>query len=218
MGKFAERISTPINLVRTKLGFGPQKTKSEIHDYWRKPPAGDIGNHPDTYTSVSPVRSSFLVQKVSDHVGQDARIMEIGCNAGRNLNTLFGSGYKGLSAVEISQSAIDVLRKTYTDLAAVPITVSPVEDAIKALADDSRDLIFTMAVLEHIHFDSDWIFAEMKRISPLIMTIEDEGGVSPRHFPRNYQKVFEGLGMTQVDFQKSVPGLPTSFRYRLFRR
>lgn len=75
-----------------------------------------------------------------------------------------------------------------------------------------------MAVLEHIHFDSDWIFAELVRIAPLIITIEDEVDISTRHFPRNYQKVFEPLGMRQVDFDPNVPGLHDYFKYRAFRR
>ena len=48
-----------------------------------------------------------------------------------------------------------------------------IEDRIKDM--ERCDLVFTMAVLEHIHLDSEWVFSEMARIAKkYLITIEDE--------------------------------------------
>jgi hypothetical protein len=92
------------------------------------------------------------------------------------------------------------MRAVYPDLLpAVTMYNAPVEDVIRGLADDSFGAVFTMAVLEHIHPDSDWIFAEMVRVCRgVIVTIEgrEEPDVAP--FPLDYRSIFESLGMIQV--------------------
>ena len=74
--------------------------------------------------------------------------------------------------------------------------------------DDSHfDVVYTMAVLMHIHPDSEFIFKEITRITKdRLIVIEDEKCISPRHFPRNYKSVFENLGMRQIYFNDKVPG------------
>jgi SAM-dependent methyltransferase len=191
-----------------------QLSRDRIHEYWRTP---DEVNATVTYTAAIG-RSLFLVDKISEIATPRAKIMEIGCNAGRNLAFLHHAGFQRLSAIEISKTAIDHMRRTYPELKRANVINAPVEDAIRAIPDDDVDILFTMAVLEHVHWDSDWIFREMKRIARRIITIEDEGTVTERHFRRNYQNVFEELGLYQVDFQPSVPDLPSSFRYRQFDR
>lgn len=78
---------------------------------------------------------------------------------------------------------------------------SPVEDVIRNMPDNQYDCVFTMAVLEHIHWESEWIFPEIARITAgFLVTIEEE----ERHdsylfFPRNFEDVFESLGAKQVE-------------------
>jgi|GEM_PF-2464290 hypothetical protein len=85
------------------------------------------------------------------------------------------------------------------------------------------DLVYTMAVLEHIHDESEFIFSHITRITrKILITIEDEGGISWRHFPRNYKKIFENLGMKQIEeinFKKTrVPGIKKEFFGRVFTK
>jgi hypothetical protein len=78
-----------------------------------------------------------------------------------------------------------------------------------------------MAVLEHLHPDSEWVFAEMVRVCQrLLITIEDEGGRSSHHTPRNYRTVFEGLGLEQIAEidPRGLGDLPREFRARVFVR
>jgi hypothetical protein len=62
-------------------------------------------------------------------------LLEVGCNVGRNLNDLHRAG------------------------------VGPAETVLPTYAPRSVDLVFTMAVLEHIHPASRTVFAEIARVA-----------------------------------------------------
>lgn len=73
------------------------------------------------------------------------------------------------------------------------------EEGLPSMQINSYDLVFTMAVLEHLHKDSEYVFKDIARIAKqYLLTIEDESGISKRHFPRNYQAIFEPLGLKQI--------------------
>jgi SAM-dependent methyltransferase len=178
-------------------GTNAQATLEEAHSFWRKP---DKRNRPATYLPPKR-RSEFLLGKIRKFGPPNPRILEIGCNVGRNLDHLFQNGFENLEAIEINPRAVKLLRKTFPAMAKqVTIHNASVEDTIKTLGDARFDVVYSMAVLEHIHEDSRWIFPEVVRITKeVLITIEDEGGVTPIHFPRNYREVFEPLGMRQVE-------------------
>jgi SAM-dependent methyltransferase len=211
---FVGRVTRPLRQAvatrRTTL-----KSRDELHDYWRDPP--DASNKPAAYAADGPERAAYLQRLLDPHVDHDARVVEIGCNVGRNLAHLWSAGYRNLAAVEISQEAVDEMRRRYPDVRA-DITVAPVEAAIGGLA--PADAMYSVAVLEHLHSDSDGVFADMARLAPVIVTIEDEHAVSDRHVARNYREVFEGHGMTQVFEERCGPkaDLPGGFMARVFLR
>ena len=127
-----------------------------------------------------------------------------------------------MEGIEISEAAVQLLRQSFPEMArSTKIHNAPVEEIIKAFEDDEFDIVFTMAVLEHIHRDSEWIFAEMIRITKnYLITIEDEKGISWRHFPRSYRKVFEPLGMIQIEEHgcDSVARLGSDVYARVFKK
>jgi SAM-dependent methyltransferase len=195
------------------------KCREELHEFWKDPYDG--GNRPEDYLEGEG-KSEFLLQIIDRHLPKSAKIMEIGCNVGRNLNFLYQSGRTDLSAIEISETAVRRLRESYPEMASqTKIYNQPVEEAIATFSDGEFDLVFTMAVLEHIHDDSKWIFAEMVRIAgKVLITIEDERFLSWRHFPRNYRKILEPLGMKQVEEVncREVPLLSENFVARVFAK
>ena len=140
-------------------------------------------------------RSNFLLDIIKQYSTQDYKILEIGCNVGRNLYHLFSSDYKNLEAIEISQNAIQILKKSFPEMARnIKIHNYAVENIIQKFKTNQFNIIYTMAVLEHIHKDSSWIFSEIVRIANnFLITIEDERVSTWRHFPRNYKKVFHHL-------------------------
>lgn len=207
--------------VYQRLTYRP-KRREELHEHWKKPT--DQGNLPENYLQGS-VRSAYLVELVERFiggVGREARILELGCNVGRNLDHLFRAGFKDLTGIEINPEALEILRKRFPELSGIAkIEIGSIEERIKAYDDGRFDVVFTMAVLEHLHFESEWVFAEMARVTKhLLVTIEDERSLSDRHFPRRYDRIFTGLGLKQVEFQECVKleGLGPGFFARVFQK
>ncbi len=201
-----------------RLIWDDSKSIDRVHKYWVQPDDGT--NKPIDYTKRVE-KSEFLFKQIQQFSPQ-MRILEIGCNVGRNLNFLFEKGYKNLSGIEISENAIEQMQIVFPSMFnQIKVFNSSVEDIIKSPELDKFDLIFTMAVMEHIHSDSNWIFAELAKLSEkYIITIEDEKSISWKHFPRNYKKVFEKIGMKQIDYQdcSKIKGFHNGFYYRLFEK
>ena len=195
--------------------------KEDLHAFWRDP---DKVNRPEEYLNQE-ARSRFLLEFLAPYLGsggRDPSILEIGCNVGRNLAHLHGAGYRRLTGIEINGEALVVLRATYPEMAASASLINAsVEDAISKLPSGSMDIVFTMAVLEHIHPDSEWIFDEIVRVAgSTVVTVEDEQGVSRHHTPRDYRAVFAARGLRQVAHRSlgTDSGFSTPFEARAFQR
>jgi SAM-dependent methyltransferase len=192
------------------------RSKEEIHAYWRNPADGI--NDPKTYANEKDRQRTETLVSIIERlpIAKNARILEIGCNVGRNLEGLRLAGYDNLWGLEINKNAIELMRRHYPELSAC-IVVASVEDKIPEIPDDHFELVFTMAVLEHIHPSSEWVFAQMARITRFLITIEDEYTRSWRHKPRNYERVFSRLGLKQIGMG-AIKGLNRSFVGRAFRK
>ncbi|MET3698870.1 methyltransferase family protein [Bacillus oleivorans] len=175
-----------------------QLSLDAVHNYWKDPK--EEGNLPEAY--IAPIeRSQYLHELIKKYADLSATLLEPGCNVGRNLNYLLRKGYKNLTGIEISENAVSLLKSTYPELAnTAQIHNAPIEEIVTDFKTGGFDVVFTMAVFEHIHYESNWIFKEIARITKsYLITIESEDGVSGRHFPRNYKSLFEPLGLKQIE-------------------
>lgn len=193
-------------------------SREQLHRYWSNPP--DPGNRPIDYlqTEFGQERSEYVVDILRRHVETPGAILELGCNVGRNLHYLHQAGWTQQTAIEVNANALQELRTAFPHVAAdATLLQGTLEDRLPTLADDAFDVVFSVAVLEHVHYDSDWILEHVVRISRgFVLSIENEEDISSRTFPRNYREVFESLGATQVAEKSPVPGLPQGFVSRLF--
>jgi SAM-dependent methyltransferase len=188
-----------------------------IQGFWRDK------HDPHRYLRANPARTGALVDAVNALKLDCPAVLEIGCNSGRNLFGLWDAGYRDLTGIEINPEAIRLLRETRPDctIATIPHAV---EDIIQQLPSRHFDVVFTMAVLLHLPPSSEWVFAEMARISAhYIITVECEtsrlktADMVQRHWRRNYRTVFEALGMRQQDVQVG-PGDLSKYVLRVFRK
>jgi SAM-dependent methyltransferase len=190
-----------------------------LHAYWTAPP--DAENETAGYAAAPPARSAYLADLLRRLAPPPAGVLEVGCNAGRNLAALHAAGWGHVAGVEISARALAQFRETFpAAYAASAVHCGAAEDVLPRLADRSVDVVFTMAVLEHVHPDAESVFAELTRIaSRLVVTIEDEGHVTGRHFVRDYGAVFGALGCTPLVAEPTPEalGLGASFVTRAFR-
>lgn len=201
------------------------RSREALHSYWRSPHDGQ--NLPVSYLrgkGRSVYLEGFLRRGGAWRVGME--ILELGCNVGRNLDHLRQAGQARLSAIEISERAVEDLRRAYPDLASsVRIHLGSMEECLPTLPAASIDLCFTMTVLEHLHPDSEGVVFPLigRAVRPggWLCTVEDERAHSWRHRPRDYRRVFESLGWRQVHEeipQDLEPGFTSNLRARLFRR
>ena len=168
--------------------------QASLHEFWRQP--APPGNNPHDYVRAVG-RSQALLEIISD-LPKDARILEVGCNVGRNIAYLYDHGYTGVEGVEISPHAVELLRETFPQLKDSEVHLGAAGETLPKFADDEFDLVFTMAVLEHIHPDESTVFDDMARIGKHVLAIEPEGRLSHRQFPHDVPKEFGDRGLTMV--------------------
>ena len=195
--------------------FRKQRKPEGIQDFWQK-----AENDSWLKYSVGQEKSIFLANLMEKlPLRKNGKILELGCNIGRNLSYLQTVGCTNLFGVELNQEAVKQSKKMYPNLRA-RIQNTTIENFFNECL-EKYDLIFTMAVLEHIPKESEWIFAEMVRCGGYIITIEDEKSINKICFPRNYKKIFENLGMKQIyetHCNGVHPTLTKNFTARIFQK
>ena len=192
-----------------------------FHKFWKNP---EKGNTPDTY-AVDDQRSEILVNLFNLYCSKDDSILELGCNIGRNLHHLYKSGFTKLSGLDIYESALEEGSRIYPDtVAKVKRATTSIEDFVLDGQFLEFDVVFSMAVLMHLHPSSEWVFPYIARLAKkYIITVEDEEKASYRAVPRNYKSIFEKhhfkeIFQERVVFQNKVDDTgEVTLTYRVFK-
>ena len=169
-------------------------------------------------------RSNIVVELIQEAwPNRGNSILELGCNVGRNLHYLLEAGYMNLSGLDISHRITPYMRAEFPDVASnlKNFYEGSIEDWIVQFADDRFDIVFSLAVLEHVHPDSEWVFEYIARVAKLgIVTVEDESAHSVRMWPRNYRTIFEGFGWKETAAKncEGVPALTNTYWARRFEK
>lgn len=200
------------------------KAYNDVIDFWNT----GGGHTPEDYLmEYTANRSKRLVEFMGRLVGNDAKILEIGCNCGRNLKYLYDAGFKNLTGIDIEGYTIAVMKQEFPDMYDnITTIVSPVESIIDTFEDSSFDAVICMGVLMHIHPD---VFSKtitgIRRITKknlLTFECEKRDAASPWCIDRNYKDIFEALGFKQIEecsesFMRIVFGSAEYFG-RIFKR
>ena len=190
----------------------------EIHDEWAN---RSRAYSPGYYAYYGPdERSELIREHVEATVDSDAAILEPGCSSGRHLAHLNEHGFRNLHGIEINDDALDVMTEEFPALAETgTLHLEPIEEVVPEFADDRFDVVFSVETLQHLPPDSEWVFAELARITgKLLVTVENEGqraeegsndspsngddvtyvhGEIPLYY-RNWQAVFSDLGFREI--------------------
>lgn len=190
-------------------------SQQSIQDYWRDPPGKN--NQPGAYIDLTE-KSEALVRLAEELSVPKGPVLEIGSNVGRSLQSFLDHGWTDLSSIEINPQAVARMAELFPAAAAIAkVHNMSVEDAIVSLPDRHFDLVFSKAVLLHIHPDSEWVFEHMVRVTKgTLLVVENEDQQSYKLFPRKYRPIFEGLGMVQVD-ERILPEVGETYIARSFR-
>ncbi len=182
--------------------------EEDILNYWSKP--DDDVNRSEEY--VHPVaRSIYLETLIKTHCTEVSSILELGCNIGRNLNHLKQTFNIPVAGIEISKYALDLIQKTYPSLRDCTFYNGDMTGIIESIPDKTYDMVFSMAVLMHLHpATPEQFWSHIIRIAKrYIITIENESIGSNRNWPRNYKQLLEPFGAQELYSEKvgQVSGL-----------
>lgn len=180
----------------------------DVHEAWATR-AGEFS--PTYYSYQGPNRASELVHAaLDDAVGPDARVLELGCNAGRHLAYLHDHGYTDLHGVELNGAALEVLGEEFPDLAATAtLHEATIESFLPDVADGDYDAVYSVQTLQHIHPDETWVFDDVARVvGDVLVTVENEGDHAeadvnmvdddvPLYY-RDWHDVFTSRGLTET--------------------
>jgi len=218
MDKLIEWQTDALFYWKKLVGVAPIQEREKLLHFWLSP---NKSNQPEYYVQEAQ-RSEFLVSLVKRYLTPKGSILEVGCNVGRNLEYLRRAGYTHLSGIELNPAALATMKKSFPVLAkSADIHKGRVEDVLPTMKKQQVDLTYTMAVLEHIHPDSEDIFAEMTRVTKqVLITIENERHLHWRSQPRDYHKVFTSLGWEQVECVRCtrIEELGPTYFARVFRK
>jgi SAM-dependent methyltransferase len=167
---------------------------------WRNQGTAESSIRTENYTIYNDSIEK-LFQDVLPLLTAGSRILEIGCNAGRSLNYLFNKGFRDLTGIEIGLHALELFEKTFPGtFESTNIIAGNAVEEIKKLETNFYDLVFTHSVLVTIPAKHNHIFREMCRVCRgFILILESEGHL--RAFPRNFKRMFEKNGFTQVAYR-----------------
>jgi SAM-dependent methyltransferase len=172
-------------------------TREQCQEYWASRANGD--NAPTSYAEKATGVVDFLNGFWAPEVDPASSVLEVGCNAGTNLNRLRELGFENLTGIEINPHALEELRRVYPELAGQATLINDsIETALAGLPDRAVDVVFSMAVLIHLHPTSVDVFDHMARVARYVCVIELEKASNSYVFPRNYRRVFERLGCTEL--------------------
>ncbi|GEL78474.1 class I SAM-dependent methyltransferase [Tenuibacillus multivorans] len=114
------------------------KSVEELHEFWKNP---GKSNDPKLYLKKSK-RSEYLYRFVNQYAETDAKIMEPGCNVGRNLHHLYENGYQNLTGIEINEEAVDLMQQHYADMAEnIQVYNRSLENVLPKFKDHEFDLV-----------------------------------------------------------------------------
>ncbi|MGE5418067.1 MAG: methyltransferase domain-containing protein [Acidobacteriota bacterium] len=162
-------------------------------DYWQRQQVNSE-HGPDKYLEADSITRTVLDEFITN-MDRSASFIEIGCNAGRNLNYLYENGFCNLAGMDINETAIkEIMPANFPGLyqcGKFYIGNSAVE--IKGIADESYDVVFSIAVLIHIPPDNISLFKDMVRISKRYIVVFTDENIN-----YDFAKVFERLGCQLV--------------------
>lgn len=140
----------------------------------------------------------LLLNEIVSRTKPSDQILDLGCNVGRELNDLWGRGYRHLTGVEIGVEPVNAMREVFPDMAmGSRIFNRSMTEAVREFEDNEFQLVFAHGSLVSLSAREQFVFDEMARISKkYIVTVENEWSLLL--FPRDFGIVFTSRGFRQI--------------------
>jgi SAM-dependent methyltransferase len=175
--------------------------KSEVLRRWKETEPLYLDNGP---------RRAWIANIIRSYCPLDGRILELGCNAGKNLEAIHALGYSHLYGVDINDAALDAMQAALPTAIGLHCELSTILNFEKLL---QFDVVFSLAVLMHIHPDDRDFFKELHKITKgYLICAEWTKGENDYIKPID-PKDFEGFDLIR---NEPVEGLPDLVGYSLY--
>ncbi len=173
--------------------------RKDQRQYWETRNIGD-DHGPEKYL-IEDNATYVLFEDLLKVLNENASFLEVGCNAGRNLNYLLNKGYTDLAGIEINEISIHkTLKGHFPKLYEMgEFYVGNAAQEIRKIQNERYDVVFSIAVLEHIQPEDSTLFKDMVRVSKKYIAVIT--GENSRVYPYNFEKIFERLGCKTVLFR-----------------
>ncbi|MCX5811474.1 MAG: class I SAM-dependent methyltransferase [Proteobacteria bacterium] len=191
-------IDAGVSAIYGLAGVNPPWKPDEAK-YWRSRNPGDK-HGPENY--ILEDNSTYVMfEDLLKVVKADCSFLEIGCNAGRNLNYLLNHGYTDLAGIEINNASVNVvLKERFPDLYKKgTFFIGNALDEIKTIPDARYDVVFSIGVLEHIPYEDKALFNEIARVSKQYIAIIT--GAKSILFNHDYENIFRKAGYTTIVYR-----------------
>lgn len=155
-------------------------------------------------------RRAWMAGIIRDYCALSGSILELGCNAGKNLQALRSLGYEHLYGIDISDKALDAMRDLIPGAIGLHGELSTILSWSNIL---QFDVVFSLAVLMHVHPDDRSLFGKLHQITKgYLICAEWTKGENDFIKPIN-PKDFEGFDLIR---NEPIEGLPDLIGYSLY--
>lgn len=111
----------------------------------------NLSNNPTRYSREAHMdRGKNICTELKNLKISNGKILEIGCNCGRNLELLRRNNYTNLTGIDINKYAFEHMKEVYPELYKITTKKIGVIENVVDTMDNIYDLSFTIAVLMHI--------------------------------------------------------------------
>ena len=138
------KATTRLNQALFEQGTTPPWVWSQerCQRYWSTRTSDGVDNRPADYVAKNPAIVDLMHKFWSPEVSPSSAVMELGCNAGANLERLRQLGYTDLTGLEINRTAIQELHEAFPALAGeASLIVGSLEHVLPTLKTDGVDVI-----------------------------------------------------------------------------
>lgn len=155
-------------------------------------------NKPENYGCKELINRGLNLSKQIEllNLEKNAKILELGCNLGRNLEFLRMQGFTDLTGIDINENAFNLGKENYPDLYRIlKFHIGKCGNILENL-NEKYDLVYTMAFLMHVDNDErKKIYEWLKLHARYIICIEPFNDNSP-------SKIMDGRLFNKIDIQE----------------
>ncbi len=168
-------------------------------------------DHSIHYNQDQYSRSFKLLEIIKKYALPTDSILEIGASFGRNLEVLYDSGFKNVTALEPDEDVIKFINRPE-----IKRIVGTMQEKMKEMP--KFDIIFTKSVL---YLTSEPNYSEIAdKVNKYLIISEGETNQRRKKkesflHDRNYKDIFEKYGLKQIEEQE---GLFTNHKIRIFKK